>query len=362
MEKDFRKEFATLLYSTTITDEVSFEDYCSALTSIRKPIVDNIPEKLYRYRTCDERSFDAFDKNVIWAVSASMFNDPYDSLYYADEEYIFQEIKDKSSFDSIKAIWKYINIHRKLPKAQEKFLGANAAKQIVATYLNKNLNDIKKAYRQTKISDEQIKEEIKQFLQNCRTEAKEINKIACFSENVKSVTMWSHYSDYHKGFVLEYDLRSSDFLVCSYCKDKNACMDRKTAQLYPVIYTNNRYDATEYACNTIVHKLLTSNGYEANIHQHDKLFPEKMFLNKALDWEYEKEWRLLCYARNIVDRQTLRIEVKKPIAIYYGTKISKINRKILHSIAIEKDIKEYEMYLVDQKIGCELNFRELKQE
>ena len=32
--------------------------------------------------------------------------------------------------------------------------------------------------------------------------------IACFSETVNSVTMWSHYAHSHKGFVLEYDLRN----------------------------------------------------------------------------------------------------------------------------------------------------------
>lgn len=359
MENNFRKEFASLLYGNIITGNVSSEDYCTALTAIRKPVIDNFPEKLYRYRTCNELNFDAFDKDVIWAVSASMFNDPYDSLYYADEDFIFQRIKDESSYENLNAIWKYIRANRKLPEAQEKYYGKKTAKKIVESYLKMSLAYIKKIHNQFKDADKQIKEEIKIFLHHCRIGAKEINKIACFSEDVKSITMWSHYSDYHKGFVLEYDLRGWDFLVCNNCVDNKNCDDRKTALLYPVIYTNDRYDATDYAGNAIVHRILTSNGFEANIPQHDQLFPEKMFLNKAVDWEYEKEWRLLCCAKNIVDRKTLKIELKQPTAIYYGTKISEINKKILHSMAEKKGIKEYDMYLVDQKTGCELDFREL---
>lgn len=37
--------------------------------------------------------------------------------------------------------------------------------------------------------------------------SKRFSAIACFSESIESVLMWSHYADSHKGFALEYDFR-----------------------------------------------------------------------------------------------------------------------------------------------------------
>ena len=46
-----------------------------------------------------------------------------------------------------------------------------------------------------------IIEEADMFLRN-------YPNIACFSESKDSPTMWAHYADNHKGFVLEYDFKN----------------------------------------------------------------------------------------------------------------------------------------------------------
>lgn len=55
---------------------------------------------------------------------------------------------------------------------------------------------------------------------------KDAVRVVCLSEVYDSMLMWSHYAQNHTGFCIEYDFKESDML----CK-----------QLYPVIYTKDRY-------------------------------------------------------------------------------------------------------------------------
>ena len=47
----------------------------------------------------------------------------------------------------------------------------------------------------------------------------------------------------------------------------------------------------------------------------------------------------------------------RPTAIYYGADIAPINRKMLHMIAKEKGIKEYQMYIDNRSYNYSMRFR-----
>ena len=49
----------------------------------------------------------------------------------------------------------------------------------------------------------------------------------------------------------------------------------------------------------------------------------------------------------------------RPTAIYYGTDIAPINRKMLHIIAKEKSIKEYQMYIDNKSYLYSMRYREV---
>lgn len=49
--------------------------------------------------------------------------------------------------------------------------------------------------------------------------------IACFSETLKSITMWSHYANSHKGFVLSYNLETQTLHVINVTKKKYAMIN-----------------------------------------------------------------------------------------------------------------------------------------
>ncbi len=167
---------------------------------------------------------------------------------------------------------------------------------------------------------------------------RESESYACFSETIKSPTMWAHYADYHKGFALSYDLKS---LILS---KPNGIM------LFPIIYSSRRHDSTNMLGWCVGQKL----GLPmARIDRLDKI---KCSLYKSLDWEYEKEWRLI----NSADQNNTHPSIKyAPTGIYYGSEISEINKKILHGIAVEKGIEEFEMYIDRASSDYEMKIRPL---
>lgn len=169
-----------------------------------------------------------------------------------------------------------------------------------------------------------------------------LSTTACFSENINSVLMWSHYSDYHKGFALGYDLRPFLF------------PNKEKLSLFPVVYSNKRYDANQYLY------FLVGKFLNLPFKNQDVLAQTKLLLYKSKEWEYEKEWRLINpYHKDIVNKCS-EPRIIHPNSIYYGCHISEENRRQLHEYAIEKNLQEFQMYLDDSSMNYEVNAIELK--
>ena len=164
--------------------------------------------------------------------------------------------------------------------------------------------------------------------------------------------MWSHYAKSHTGFVLEYDLRGLN-IKCDHCARKEDCPDRIITSLYPLLYSKKRYDATSFVDYYLGRSFTLTPTLE------DTLFFKKAALYKSPQWAYEKEWRMFMNkVGGAVGLSYLTAEVK-PKAIYYGSSISSINKKILSTIAKEKGIKEYQMYVDLQSEEYSMKYRKL---
>ncbi len=227
---------------------------------ITKALTAMLPEKLYRYRSCSTLNMDAFDKDLVYAVTADKFNAPYDTLI--------------------------------------KYNAGNLGQMFKKLFIG-------------------ISEMIRK-----------ISTIACFSETVQSVTMWSHYADNHEGFALEYDLR--------FIPTEGSAMEYF---IFPVVYDDNRFEATDLIAWCF------AKCYGVDIKQPDQFANFKVSLHKSTQWEYEKEWRLFHNIQDGSDKSRATSIIIVPKAIYYGKNISPINRKLLHFIAREKRIAEYDMYI-----------------
>lgn len=135
------------------------------------------------------------------------------------------------------------------------------------------------------------------FLDQCFYSAKdgirEQMKIVCLSESIKSPLMWAHYADNNKGFALGYDFTNNDMTICSNCPDRT-CNNIKLALIYPMIYSDKRFNATKYG-QWLVEQILNSRfGFSTNICYEDQFLFIKAALCKSKDRAYENEWRIIC--------------------------------------------------------------------
>ena len=335
-----RTEFAAILNSIQIPEGCDVETLQRIVKPISHALVEMMPDKLFRYRNCSEMSVEAFENDKVYALTADMFNDPYDMLLRFDIEAV------KNMFNSLLSNESFYRLKDVLGK------GKPLPDIVKQNFDQENISQIKNIV--LSITNDS---EIDSFVSNRRNEVMDmvdlyfpllatfVNKrtatISCFSETIKSVTMWSHYADYHKGFVLEYDLRPT------------LSNGIPNVGIYPVIYDDKRYDGTQY----ILWEFLRMLGVK--LPNPDTLSYIKCALHKSSQWEYEKEWRLIDsnLRDNIISENKTWVSLK-PTAIYYGTNISSDNKNRLHSIAQGKNLKEYNMYIDYAFDKYEMQYRE----
>ena len=81
-----RKEFAMRLYSAVIPEGTAPEDIQTLTRPVTEAIREMMPKRLFRFRAFEKKSVDAFQNDIIYAVTADKFNDPYDTLVRYDLE------------------------------------------------------------------------------------------------------------------------------------------------------------------------------------------------------------------------------------------------------------------------------------
>lgn len=143
------------------------------------------PKKLYKYFSFNNYWIDNLKNGTIVFNSAYNFNDPLDSRWYLDYEYIL-----KSRFK---------DVHKN------------------TDFVNEYITDIGKKNMIT------LYEEDLWYLHD-------LFRISCFSETPCSNLMWGHYADKHKGFCIEYDVEK---------------LTNELKLLMPVVYTEKPFNASD---------------------------------------------------------------------------------------------------------------------
>ncbi len=349
--QQYRKEFKSILEKVFLPEGISNEERNEKLLPLSKHIVAHIPSRLFRYRECSEMNLDAFNGDKLFAVTSDKFNDPYDCLFRYDKERLRNSIMMGISKDFVYALRDHFQKGGDFPDMLKSLFDDEFLKNAKQSIENAN-DDMIEMFSENTAS---IKEPLNKLIDKQAEEAvktvKELTFIACFSEDVHSVTMWSHYANSHKGFALEYDTKAFQ-LKCQSCDQLKQCNKAAVCNFYPVIYQQQRYDATDFLAWYIARSL------GLPIKNPDTFAASKSLLYKSTQWSYEKEWRLIVSKLNEFQNKTpVCIDHLRPLAIYYGTRISSINRKMLHLIAKEKGIKEYQMYIDDKSYNYSVKFR-----
>ena len=193
-----------------------------------------------------------------------------------------------------------------------------------------------------------IKEQLEQGIVDAVNFLKTYPNIACFSETQTSPTMWAHYADSHQGFVLEYNLKNYNS-PCSSCSLK--CNNEHYELLFPVIYSNERFNAKDFIAAYWAQKQLCNLPSNIFIPKDDELAIYKILLYKSLDWEYEKEWRIISLCNN------MPAIIRKPIGIYLGANMPAGNKGFLKDFANKNNIPVYEMYIEHNSKEYAMNYK-----
>lgn len=182
----------------------------------------------------------------------------------------------------------------------EFFVGETEACKMLNSHLGKEA--LKKSY-----------EVLRAGMSNFDRQTEQSIYVSCFSEidNVHSLRMWAHYANNHKGVCVEYDFTDVN-KACAF-----GCI--------PVMYTNNYSLQRDYIRDG-VSRLLS------------------LVYKKALEWEYEREWRLSAIIDG-VDSIGYKVDFSVPKCIYLGSKAEERLKEEVHSYCVDKGIALYQMRL-----------------
>ena len=232
---------------------------------------NSIPPSLFTYRSFDsnEHYKDLLTKNILFFSSPHRFNDPFDCRVFPN----YELGTNKDLLYRLIEILKEENPHWPPSK-----ITSEAKKE-----LDKNI----KIIRNPKLMLKRMNDEV------CR-----MYGIVSFSEISNNILMWSHYSDSHKGFCVEFDAHKIFDIAADYLK----------------INQYMRFHKIEYS-----NEYPEINPFKTNFDNSQYL---KMITNKSIDWSYEREWRLVYF-----DFPDESVDFPEEVitAIYFGVNCSEEN-------------------------------------
>ncbi|MEA3226776.1 MAG: DUF2971 domain-containing protein [Planctomycetota bacterium] len=238
------------------------------------------PEVLYKYRSLSEDGFEftrnIFLKNELYFPHPKQINDPFDCKIPPS----FKNVTKESLIACIE-------------KVESKNYGINAA-QIEAARNNVNCHDIETLIEAMRKQDE------KGHRENAG--------VLSLSEKWSNILMWSHYADSHRGICIGFDFTKLLFVF-------NGTPFPALAVKYPEL---NDYPLWEYLDD-----------------DHGAIF-NKQYLTKALDWEYEREWRVVLPEKG---RTSQEFEPAAIVSVHLGCQISERHKENVVNWCLQREQK-----------------------
>lgn len=317
------------------------KDLSSETTELVSKIL--YPDKIYRYRAITTSTIDALQTNKLYFSTANYYDDPFDTNIMIDMEKIQNKAKDFFSTPNIEMLFKAMCDHCGIDDSS-KTSGLEFLKNHTNTQMSdelsgrlKNLNDFMQSILRQNIWS------------------------VCFSESGVNETMWLKYANQYSGYCLIYDIKDDSKWLCGKSDKCSQCsmMIPGITSLYPMYYSDDKYNATAYAMENIMEytckKYLSpeiSSGIISAIHQ-NVWEKTRISLIKSKCHEYDCEWRMIC--NSLTPNKMLREWI--PSGIIVGLRTSDNDRNFLIRSAKIAGIEHiYELYITDK---YSLDFREV---
>ena len=345
----FREEFAKKLSEIIITSTTPSEEVNRQVKEFLSFITANLPQSIFRYRACNIRNIEALAKNITYGVPLSFMNDPMDGLVYVDKYKIFSDAKFGLSMD----FFNLVKSTKQLPSSMYLHANEDRCNAILQKILNASEQKLENIVSQNQQAEAELLSKLDQFIDDTIKDLQESSLVASFSETQYDNSMWAYYAENHSGFVIEYAPQSMRFDYCSHCKKQNSpeCKDNGVvAYLYPMVYQNERIDATPWMDSYIGRHILSNMDMAENDYNPDELFSHRICLVKDKQWAHEKEWRVICKTEVSCEKgKPKSLPTPTPSAIYYGAHIApeslSILRGVIRVLSMDNncEIKEYQM-------------------
>ena len=266
------------------------------------------PHYLYKYRSASLSSLDNMQNNKLFFSCA----DPFDSFMFIDTKRVEAELT--SVFE------------RSGPPEYLKNIFSNIF-HITGEQIDNILSTL---------NIELVKSKIVSLLHTAQTVVQSELQSICFSENGLNEQLWLKYAGNHSGFALEYDLTDNSAFLCGKSEICINCpASRLSYPIYPVYYSNEKYNATDYARNAIIVKAIAS--LPTSIHQ--KLMQlvspsiwerERIALIKKKCHEHDEEWRMIYSGAQPVSRPYI---CWRPSSVTLGMKMEGKSRNLVISLS-----------------------------
>ncbi|MGV8920863.1 MAG: DUF2971 domain-containing protein [Pseudomonas sp.] len=262
------------------------------------------PKQLFKIRACGDFALQNLEAKTLFLGTADAFNDPYDTAFWADSKRI--AAADKLAEMGVDGEHVAHVLRSSDPIASVIELASSQAP---------NALDVDGWLHEISVLSENFQMgQLPWLIQELQSSY----KICSLSERIDSVLMWSHYGFNHTGFAMEYD----------FTRDHRN--DASTLCLWPVAYTSRLFDITEILIAKRQRK------------EFNALYGIAASLCKAVDWQYEREWRLVIPEGN--ERRSLNLAVPLK-AVHLGARISVENRASILSICERINVPVYQVKL-----------------
>ena len=319
-------------------DNTGREKFWNALKNLQgydeeriKPLIaaSPWPKHLCRFRPVTEHSLQQLNNNKLFYSSANNYDDPFDTYFYINIEQMiptYEEMRkaleneDKGFIESLHKIAEFAG------QTPDTFINMLSNSSPDFSSMRGKLLDIRSSVQKSLFS-------------------------ICFCENPYNETLWLKYAGNYNGFVQVYDMEDQNTIICGREEACQNCISAKARpNIYPVYYSDTRYDATKYALgvwvldgikrqsNTALEPLekyiLSSLMWEA----------ERISLIKKKCHEYDQEWRMI---RPIMSEQRSFIKMK-PSKVIIGLRTPDYESRLIVSAAINAGINEiHRLYIND---------------
>lgn len=268
----------------------------------------HMPDSLFKYRSCNDHSFEALKNDFLFSAQPREFND------------IFEGAIEIVNLDATKNIFQktYDNLRKEYPFLIDRQVASDKdILECVALSFGGSYEDVKdncKDFPLMQAMGNAMKADITKTISRLQDNARNMYNVCCFCAENDNKTMWAHYADSHRGFCVAYGIKELD--------------NDLTHLTFPVIY--------RYNCQLCIGDI---DNIDGNICMH-------MLTVKSLDWCMEREWRTFFPANPPIHKEQMPIAK----AVFLGAHIEPKNEKRLREICVPKGISLFKMIPITSQL------------